>query len=76
MAEFGKQLQHIRGIDAAPDLKEIFDTLSQIYEACSVYGTTAPGRCRARTERADHHDRGVEQVNLPVRQEDVEEPLG
>jgi hypothetical protein len=42
MAEFGKQLQHIRGIDAAPDLKEIFDTLSQIYEACSVYGKTAP----------------------------------
>jgi multiple sugar transport system substrate-binding protein len=42
MAEFGKQLQHIRGIDAAPDLKEIFDTLSQIYEACSVYGRTAP----------------------------------
>jgi multiple sugar transport system substrate-binding protein len=42
MEEFGKQLQHIRGIDAAPDLKEIFDTLSQIYESCSVYGATAP----------------------------------
>jgi hypothetical protein len=42
MAEFGKQLQHIRGIDAAPDLKEIFDTLSQVYEKCSVYATVAP----------------------------------
>jgi len=42
MAEFGRQLQHIRGIDAAPDLKEIFDTLSQIYEACAVYGSVEP----------------------------------
>ena len=53
MAEFGKQLRHIRGIDAAPDLKEIFDTLSQIYEACSVYGKTPPAdavrELRART---------------------------
>jgi multiple sugar transport system substrate-binding protein len=42
MAEFGIQLQHIRGIDAAPDLKEIFDTLSQIYEASAVFGSTEP----------------------------------
>lgn len=53
MAEFGKQLQHIRGIDAAPDLKEIFDTLSQVYEKCSVYATIAPAdavrELRART---------------------------
>ncbi|MBP1655464.1 MAG: extracellular solute-binding protein family 1 [Bacteroidetes bacterium] len=42
MAEFGRQLQHIRGIDTAPDLKEIFDTLSQIYEASAVYGSTEP----------------------------------
>ncbi len=42
MAEFGIQLQHIRGIDAAPDLKEIFDTLSQIYEASAVYGSVEP----------------------------------
>jgi multiple sugar transport system substrate-binding protein len=42
MAEFGRQLLHIRGIDAAPDLKEIFDTISQVYEACAVYGTTPP----------------------------------
>ncbi len=42
MGEFGRQLQHIRGIDTAPDLKEIFDTLSQIYEASAVYGSTEP----------------------------------
>lgn len=42
MAEFGRQLRHIRGIDTAPDLKEILDTLSQIYEACAVYGSTEP----------------------------------
>ncbi len=42
MAEFGRQLLHIRGIDAAPDLKEIFDTVSQVYEACAVYGQTPP----------------------------------
>jgi multiple sugar transport system substrate-binding protein len=42
MAEFARQSLHCRGIDAAPDLKEIFDTISQMYEACSVYGTRSP----------------------------------
>jgi multiple sugar transport system substrate-binding protein len=42
MAEFARQALHIRGIDTAPDLKEIFDTLSQLYEACSVHGARTP----------------------------------
>lgn len=42
MAEFARQAPLGRGIDAAPDLKEIFDTLSQVYEMCAVYGTIDP----------------------------------
>jgi multiple sugar transport system substrate-binding protein len=42
MAEFARQAVRGRPIDAAPDLKEIFDTLSQIYEECAVYGRITP----------------------------------
>jgi multiple sugar transport system substrate-binding protein len=42
MAEFARQATRGRPIDAAPDLKEIFDTLSQIYEECAVYGRVTP----------------------------------
>jgi len=42
MAEFARQALRGRGIDAAPDLKEIFDTLSQIYERCAIYGAVTP----------------------------------
>jgi multiple sugar transport system substrate-binding protein len=42
MAEFAQQAIRGRGIDAAPDLKEIFDTLSQIYERCAIYGAISP----------------------------------
>jgi multiple sugar transport system substrate-binding protein len=42
MVEFARQAQRIRGIDTAPDLKEIYDTLSQIYEACAVFGKITP----------------------------------
>jgi multiple sugar transport system substrate-binding protein len=42
MAGFAGQAARGRGIDAAPDLKEIFDTLSQVYEECAVYGRISP----------------------------------
>jgi multiple sugar transport system substrate-binding protein len=43
MRTFAEQARFTRGVDAAPDLKEIFDALSQEYEACAVYGTKTPG---------------------------------
>jgi multiple sugar transport system substrate-binding protein len=42
MVAFARQATRARGIDAAPDLKEIFDTLSQIYESCALYGAISP----------------------------------
>ena len=42
MMEFARQSLLTRGIDSAPDLKEIFDTLSQTYERCCVYGKIGP----------------------------------
>ena len=32
----------LRGTDASPVLKEIFDLISQQYEACVVYGMKTP----------------------------------
>jgi len=32
----------MRGMDTAPDLKEIFDGISQEYEMCAVYGKKTP----------------------------------
>lgn len=42
MVSFAKQAPYTRGVDAAPDLKEIFDEISQEYEACAVYGKKTP----------------------------------
>lgn len=42
MVQFARQAVYTRGIDAAPDLKEIFDSISQEYEACAVYGRKSP----------------------------------
>jgi multiple sugar transport system substrate-binding protein len=42
MVEFARQVQYTRGTDAMPDLKEIFDAISQEYEACAVYGKITP----------------------------------
>jgi multiple sugar transport system substrate-binding protein len=38
MVLFAVQARHTRGVDKAPDLKEIFDAISQEFEACAVYG--------------------------------------
>jgi len=42
MVKFAEQTPFTRGVDAVPDLKEIFDGISQAYEACAVYGRITP----------------------------------
>jgi len=42
MINFAKQAPYTRGMDAAPDLKEIFDAISQEYEICAVFGKKTP----------------------------------
>ena len=42
MKIFADQSEHVRGTDASPVLKEIFDLISQEYEACVVYGMKTP----------------------------------
>ena len=42
MVKFAEQAAYTRGVDAAPDLKEILDAISQEYEACAVYGRISP----------------------------------
>ncbi|MFA6456145.1 MAG: extracellular solute-binding protein [Bacteroidota bacterium] len=42
MIEFARQAVYTRSVDAAPDLKEIFDAISQEYEASAVYGKKSP----------------------------------
>lgn len=42
MVKFAQQAAYTRGVDAAPDLKEILNAISQEYEACSVYGRISP----------------------------------
>ncbi len=42
MKTFAYQSKYVRGTDASPVLKEVFDLISQQYEACVVYGTKTP----------------------------------
>jgi multiple sugar transport system substrate-binding protein len=42
MIDFARAAVFTRSVDAAPDLKEIFDAISQEYEACAVYGKKSP----------------------------------
>ena len=42
MKNFAKQAKYVKGTDASPVLKEVFDLISQEYEACVVYGVKAP----------------------------------
>lgn len=44
MLKFAEQAPYTRGMDAQPDLKEIFDAISQEYEACAVFGRKSPAR--------------------------------
>jgi multiple sugar transport system substrate-binding protein len=43
MRRFAEQAVYTRGMDAVPDLKEIFDAIAQEYEACAVFGKKTPG---------------------------------
>ena len=42
MEIFGRQARYVKGTDASPVLKEVFDLISQEYEACVVYGKKTP----------------------------------
>ena len=42
MTGFARQAVYTRGMDDAPDLKEIFDAIAQEYESCAVYGRVGP----------------------------------
>ena len=42
MKIFADQSEYVKGTDASPVLKEIFDLISQQYEACVVYGMKTP----------------------------------
>src|ERR1041384_4463528 len=42
MVSFAQQAPYTRSLDAAPDMREIFDGLSQEYESCAVYGRKTP----------------------------------
>lgn len=39
---FAEQTKYVKGTDASPVLKEVFDIISQEYEACVIYGTKTP----------------------------------
>ena len=42
MAKFARQAEFVRGADSSPVLREIFDAISQEFEACVIYGTKSP----------------------------------
>jgi multiple sugar transport system substrate-binding protein len=42
--KFAEQVPYTRGMDSAPDMKEIFDGISQEFEMCAVYGTKTPAQ--------------------------------
>ena len=44
MIPFGRQAKYVKGTDNCPVLKEVFDIISQEYEACVIYGRKEPER--------------------------------
>jgi multiple sugar transport system substrate-binding protein len=42
MKTFARQAKHVRGTDQTPVLKEVFDLISQEYEACVIYNKKTP----------------------------------
>ncbi len=42
MARFAEQAPRTLGVDAAPELREVFDAISQEFEACCVLGRRTP----------------------------------
>ena len=53
MIRFAEQAQYVRGVDNCPVLREVFDAISQEFEAGVIYGTkTAEDAVTAAAERA------------------------
>ena len=52
MIPFAKQAKYVRGPDLSPVLKEIFDIISQEYEACVIYGVKSPEKAIQDAARA------------------------
>ncbi len=52
MKIFAEQAKYVRGTDASPVLKEVFDLISQEYEACVVYGRKTPEQALSDAEKA------------------------
>ena len=48
MVAFAGQAKFVRGTDVCPQLKEVFDIISQEYEACVIYGSKHRGRLSQR----------------------------
>lgn len=42
MVQFAEQAPYTRGMDGVSDLKEIFDAISQEYEACAIFNRRTP----------------------------------
>jgi multiple sugar transport system substrate-binding protein len=42
MRPFAEQVAYTRGVDESLEMKEIFDAISQEFEACAVYGARTP----------------------------------
>lgn len=52
MQVFARQAKHVRGADNSEFLIEVFDILSQEYEACVLYQTKTPEAAVADAEKA------------------------
>jgi multiple sugar transport system substrate-binding protein len=52
LAVFARQVDHIKGVDNHELIVEIFDIISQEYEACVIYNTKSPEEALSDAERA------------------------
>jgi multiple sugar transport system substrate-binding protein len=52
MMPFAKQAKYVRGTDACAQLKEIFDIISQEYEACVIFDVKTPEQAMEDAARA------------------------
>jgi len=47
LLKFAEEVPYTRGMDSAPDMKEIFDGIAQEFEMSAVYGTKSPAQAMA-----------------------------
>lgn len=52
MEIFAKQARYVKGTDQSPVLKEVFDLISQEYEACVIFGKKTPDEALNDAEKA------------------------